>query len=184
MGGTVDLTKGGQIPTNIKYRDATGEIKTLDVLKALSINTDKELPLETQATNYFTAAALATEVTKELNNAKSLLEQTRSAFYTKYTLSKELRERNDGKKPTENMLQALVDATPEVTELTNKFNDAKYRAMLLNNLVKAFEQRGDMLRSLSARKRAELNSGQNDVVLHAPDTQSDWNLFNKPNVQI
>ncbi|MCA7081816.1 hypothetical protein LGL73_13780, partial [Staphylococcus aureus] len=76
-----------------------------------------------------------------------------------------LREANNGKKPTDTMINAAIVSDDEYDRLIKVVNRISYEYKALNRLAKAFEQRKDLMQSISAQRRAMQvyggsNSGQ------------------------
>lgn len=158
---TLDLEGLGKIDT-IKYYDYTGALRELSPSDILSYDKDN-LPYETQAITYYNILQLAEKLNLDLNNAKLTLEQVDSSLYLTYLNSADLITLNGNKKPTESMLQHAIANDTNHIDKAKEVNRAQARYRLVNGLVRAFEQRKDMIQSFSAKQRAEIAIGSNSA---------------------
>ena len=158
----VDLTGLDKLPEAIKYRDYNGAVQVLDPKKILALNSDN-LPFETQATTYYMVTQLAETASLDTNNKKAELERVRSSLYYSYAMDEKVRKDNGGKKATDAMLNAMVNVSATYQQALKFYNESKYRYNMLNNLMKAFEQRKDLIQSISAKQRVEMSTGQNTI---------------------
>ena len=159
---TLDVSELSSIPKEIKYRGYDGLVYSLKPSKILAFS-GPDLPFETQATTYFMVTQLAEIANLDVNNKKDALTRVRGSLYYWYSVDKDLRKDNGNRKPSDAVLQSLVDSNDKVKAAMEEYNVARYKYNTLNNLVKAFEQRKDLMQSLSAKKRAELQTGQNTL---------------------
>lgn len=156
----IDLSaEANRLPT-IKFRDYDNSVKEFDPRYVLPFDTNN-LPFESQATTYFQIAQLTEQANFAWKNAKVELDGVRSSLYTYYlrNLSK------DTKKPTENNISAHIMQDKRYTDAFNKTNLMERNYRILVQFTNAMSQRKDMLQSMSASKRAELQSGQNTSVV-------------------
>lgn len=161
MADSLDLTTLGKIDT-IKYYDYQGELREVSPQSILAFNKDN-LPYETQAIAYYNILQLAEKLNLDVNNAKLELEQVDSSLYLAYLTNLDLTTKAGNKKPTESMLQHAINQDENHIKYSEAVLNAQARYKLVNGLVKAFEQRKDMIQSYSAKARAELALGSNSA---------------------
>lgn len=161
MADSLDLSSLGNIST-IKYYDYQGNLKEVSPQEILAFNKDN-LPYETQAIAYYNMLQLAEKINLDVNNAKLRLEQIDSSLYLTYLTDMDLMTKAGNKKPTESMLQHAINQDQNHIEQYQKLIKAQTKYKLVNGLVKAFEQRKDMIQSYSAKARAELALGSNSA---------------------
>lgn len=153
----IDITNIGEIE-EISYRNQRGEIVTIDPKKLLGFNRNN-LPFESQANTYFLVARLAELAKLKVENLKVDQRKLQGELYAKYANDDGLKATNNGRKPTEGTISHMIDSDESMVELSKKLNNNNYKAQLLNRLVKAFEQRKDLMQSLSAQMRQENSFG-------------------------
>ncbi|MBT9670524.1 hypothetical protein GPK34_00535 [Secundilactobacillus kimchicus] len=149
--------------STIKYRDYDGSIKEMHPKEALSFN-GENIPYETQAITYFMVAQLLEQANLNLENSKVVLRRKAGELYNQFVVDEELVKRNNGKKPTDAMINSAINADDDYVKLNLQVNQLQTKYSILKDLFKAFEQRKDLMQSLSAQKRAEYNIGSNTVL--------------------
>lgn len=153
----IDITGIGELE-EISYRNQRGEVKTIDPKELLSFNR-QNLPFESQANTYFLVARLAELAKLKVENLKVDQRKLEGDLYNKYANDSDLKAANNNRKPTEGTISHMIDSNPSMVELTKSINEHNYKAQLLLRLVKAFEQRKDLMQSLSAQLRQENSFG-------------------------
>lgn len=168
MDNVIDLSNEANRLPVIKYRDYDNSVKEFDPRAVLPFST-KELPFETQATTYFVIAQLTEQANFNWKNAKVQQDKLRSDLYVHYI---QKAQDEGAKRPTENALSALIIGDSEFIKASNYVNamERNYRTLL--RFTSAMEQRKDMIQSMSASKRAELNSGFNDIRANDPNAET------------
>lgn len=73
----------------------------------------------------------------------------------KFKVRKEVEEATPQKKLTEKYLESFVEAHPDVVKLYKKINEYDSQLEIFKGLVKALEQRRDMIVQMSSNRRAE-----------------------------
>ena len=145
----------------IKYRDYDNSVKELDPQKVLAFSS-QNIPYETQATTYFVVAQLTERANFNWNNSKALVNQLRGELYKRYVA-----DLTGTKRPTENTISAHIESDPTYIKAINKCNECEFKYRTLLRLTNAFDQRKDLMQSLSASERAKWNSGQNTTLVNS-----------------
>ena len=158
----IDASKFNAIG-DIKYRDYDGEIKSINPQKALSFSSEN-IPFETQAITYYTVGQIMEQVNLQLESAKLNLNRRYSLLYLNLTVDPEMVKANKGRKPTEGMLNAKISLDKEYQEDEQVISQLQMKYNVLKNLFKAFEQRKDLMQSVSAQKRAQGNIKPNTAL--------------------
>lgn len=140
----------------LQYVTAQGEIKELDP-KALLTFSEDNLPLSATANDYFLVARLAERKRLEAKDLSSQLDALRGSLYIKYVKSESFKALNNGRKPPESMLNTAINSDASYLELQQKANDADYQARTLSWLVKALDMKSNLMQTVSANKRKELD---------------------------
>lgn len=140
----------------LRYVDAQGEIKTINPQELLTFQ-DNNLPFNSTANSYFLIARLAERKRLESKDLATQLNALRGSLYIKYLQSPTMKQANNGRKPPESMLNTAIEADSSYVSLQQKINAAEYQARVLNWLVKALEMKANMMQSVSANKRKELD---------------------------
>lgn len=148
------IIKGALQP--IQYVTARGEIKTIDPQALLTFD-ENNLPFSTIANAYFLVARLAERRRLEAKDLASQLDALNGSLYIKYVKDESFKQLNNGRKPPESMLQTAIKSDAQYIALQQKANEAEYQARSLNWLVKAIEVESNMVQSVSANKRKELD---------------------------
>lgn len=162
MNDKIDLTEYKGLPI-IRYRDYSGEIKEINPQEALAFGKNN-IPYESQAITYYTVTQLAQQANRVLESKKLQLQRKYSELYASSITDEALRKANGNKKPTEAMIGANIQTNSSYIELEEEVNEARYNALTLKDLAKAFEQRKDLMQSVAADVRLERNSGSNSGV--------------------
>lgn len=140
----------------LQYVNAQGEIKTIDPQALLTFD-ENNLPFSSTANAYFLVARLAERKRLEAKDLASQLDALNGSLYIKYVKDESFKQLNNGRKPPESMLQTAIKSDAQYIALQKKANDAEYQARSLNWLVKAIEMKANMMQSVSANKRKELD---------------------------
>lgn len=140
----------------LQYVNAQGEIKTIDPQALLTFD-ENNLPFSSTANAYFLVARLAERKRLEVKDLASQLDALNGSLYIKYVKDESFKQLNNGRKPPESMLQTAIKSDAQYIALQKKANDAEYQARSLNWLVKAIEMKANMMQSVSANKRKELD---------------------------
>lgn len=162
MGKSFDFSEFDAIDS-IKYRSFDNSVKEIRPFNALSFNSAK-IPYETQAITYYMVGQIMEQANLSLENVKLKQRQLAGALYNLYVKDKKLVELNNNKKPTDAMINAAIDANQSYVKLSKVVNDRQAKYNVLKDLFKAFEQRKDLMQSLSAQKRVEMNMGGNSAI--------------------
>jgi hypothetical protein len=137
--------------TKVTLRTATG-LKTMDVEQLFTINADNlSHEFATQASIY----AFFSVLQAQAEDASSRADFTKDQEYA--VADQYYRDRYDaeGKKFTEPSIKATVMTDQTYTEACNRRADKVFEAALLKALVKAMDQRAEMLVSLGSHLRHE-----------------------------
>jgi len=156
---SVDISNIKTIGT-IKYQDYAGNIKEIDVEKSLAFSSD-DIPYETQAIKYYMVGQLMNQLNREVEDVKLQQRRIQSQLYLKYVADAKLIALNNGKKPTEGLINAAINSDDTFIDICSSLNELQANAELMKTLYRAFEQRKDLMQSLSAQKRVEYNIGSN-----------------------
>lgn len=140
----------------IEYVNAQGEVITIDPQQLLTFNED-QLPFSDTANMYFLVARLAERKRLEAKDLDGQLDALRGTLYIKYVQDESLKQINNGRKPPENMLNTAIESDAQYLELQKRANDADYQARTLNWLVKALDMKSNLMQTVSANKRKELD---------------------------
>lgn len=140
----------------LQYVNAQGEIKTIDPQSLLTFD-ENNLPFSSTANAYFLVARLAERKRLEAKDLASQLDALNGSLYIKYVKDESFKQLNNGRKPPESMLQTAIKSDAQYIALQKKANEAEYQARSLNWLVKAIEMKANMMQSVSANKRKELD---------------------------
>lgn len=140
----------------IEYVNAQGEVITIDPQQLLTFNED-QLPFSDTANMYFLVARLAERKRLEAKDLEGQLDALRGTLYIKYVQDESLKQINNGRKPPENMLNTAIESDAQYLELQKRANDADYQARTLNWLVKALDMKSNLMQTVSANKRKELD---------------------------
>ena len=140
----------------IEYVNAQGEVITIDPQQLLTFNED-QLPFSDTANMYFLVARLAERKRLEAKDLEGQLDALRGTLYIKYVQDESLKQINNGRKPPENMLNTTIESDAQYLELQKRANDADYQARTLNWLVKALDMKSNLMQTVSANKRKELD---------------------------
>lgn len=140
----------------IEYVNAQGEVITIDPQQLLTFNED-QLPFSDTANMYFLVARLAEQKRLEAKDLEGQLDALRGTLYIKYVQDESLKQINNGRKPPENMLNTAIESDAQYLELQKQANDADYQARTLNWLVKALDMKSNLMQTVSANKRKELD---------------------------
>ncbi len=140
----------------LQYVNAQGEIKTIDPQALLTFD-ENNLPFSSTANAYFLVARLAERKRLEAKDLASQLDALNGSLYIKYVKDESFKQLNNGRKPPESMLQTAIKSDAQYIALQKKANEAEYQARSLNWLVKAIEMKANMMQSVSANKRKELD---------------------------
>lgn len=140
----------------LQYVNAQGEIKTIDPQALLTFD-ENNLPFSSTANAYFLVARLAERKRLEAKDLASQLDALNGSLYIKYVKDESFKQLNNGRKPPESMLQTAIKSDAQYITLQKKANEAEYQARSLNWLVKAIEMKANMMQSVSANKRKELD---------------------------
>ena len=140
----------------IEYVNAQGEVITIDPQQLLTFNED-QLPFSDTANMYFLVARLAERKRLEAKDLDGQLDALRGTLYIKYVQDESLKQINNGRKPPENMLNTAIESDAQYLELQKRANDADYQASTLNWLVKALDMKSNLMQTVSANKRKELD---------------------------
>lgn len=138
------------------YVDQQGNIKTLDPQKMLTFD-DDNLPFNKTANTYYLVARLAERKRLESKDLASQLDALRGSLYIQYIQDKNFKAINGGRKPPENMLNTAIESDAKYIKLSQAVNVADYQYRCLNWLVKALEMKANMMQSVSANKRKEID---------------------------
>lgn len=138
------------------YVDQQGNIKTLDPQKMLTFD-DNNLPFNKTANDYYLIARLAERKRLESKDLASQLDALRGSLYIQYIQDKNFKAINGGRKPPENMLNTAIESDAKYIKLSQAVNVADYQYRCLNWLVKALEMKANMMQSVSANKRKEID---------------------------
>ena len=106
---------------------------------------------------YFLVARLAERKRLEAKDLDGQLDALRGTLYIKYVQDESLKQINNGRKPPENMLNTAIESDAQYLELQKRANDADYQARTLNWLVKALDMKSNLMQTVSANKRKELD---------------------------
>ena len=167
MPNKLDLTQFDNI-SSIAYKDFNGEIKEIVPQDALAFSS-QDIPFETQAITYYTVSQLMEQANFKLESYKLALKQLEGKLYLSYVDNEDLRKKNNNKKPTDAMVNAAISSDDSYIKTSKAVLDLQEKANLLKNLFKAFEQRKDLMQSVAAQKRAELNIKNNTVTFDDND---------------
>ena len=149
-----DIIKDAILP--IKYVNRQGEIVEIDPEKLLTFNEDK-MPFGENSNVYFLIAELSERKRLEAKDLEGQLDALRGTLYIKYVQDESLKQINNGRKPPENMLKTAIESDAQYLELQKRANDADYQARTLNWLVKALDMKSNLMQTVSANKRKELD---------------------------
>lgn len=137
----------------ITVKDVSGNIHEYDLREELIINGhDLRTDLEDQPSKYMFWTGMLERVRANLEAAERELEYVVSELYEPI---RERLEARTGTKPTKAQIDSLVTQHPSYREHREKVDGAKYQASRLNYVVKAFEQRKDMLIQISTSERKQ-----------------------------
>jgi len=150
---TIDTSSLGRLRSVNIYSSITGKYREITPQELLSFDSNN-IPFETQAINYYQIAELAERANYRLENAKQDVDHRHGQLYNKFVSDPALREANNGKKPTDTMINAAIVSDDEYDQLIKIVNRISYEYKALNRLSKAFEQRKDLMQSISAQRRA------------------------------
>lgn len=153
----IDISNIGDLE-EISYRNHSGKVTTINPKQLLAFNRSN-LPFESQANTYFLIARLAELAKLKVENSKVELDKLEGELYNQYANDPELKAKNNNKKPTEGTLSSLIASNQQHADLSLRINQENYKAQVLLRLVKAFEQRKDLIQSLSAQLRQENSFG-------------------------
>lgn len=151
----LDFSKFDAIES-IKYRDYDGEIKEIVPHDALAFSSEN-IPFETQAITYYTVSQIMEQANLSLEDAKLSQSKLHAKLYLQYAVSEALIKANKGRKPTDAMINASIDLNDDYIKVSKLVTTRRMKYNVLKNLFKAFEQRKDLMQSISAQKRAENN---------------------------
>lgn len=140
----------------LQYVNAQGDIKTIDPQSLLTFD-ENNLPFSSTANAYFLVARLAERKRLEAKDLASQLDALNGSLYIKYVKDESFKQLNNGRKPPESMLQTAIKSDAQYIALQKKANETEYQARSLNWLVKAIEMKANMMQSVSANKRKELD---------------------------
>lgn len=140
----------------LQYVNAQGDIKTINPQALLTFD-ENNLPFSSTANAYFLVARLAERKRLEAKDLASQLDALNGSLYIKYVKNESFKQLNNGRKPPESMIQTAIKSDAQYIALQKKANEAEYQARSLNWLVKAIEMKSNMMQSVSANKRKELD---------------------------
>ena len=141
----------------LKYRDFDGQIKTMQPREMLSFSID-QVPYEDQANNYYIVSMLCEQANLAFENSKVDLDRIQGEIYNQFL---DRLTKSEGRKPSEARLSTLVNQNPNFIKARKEVNDKRYKYQVLNRLTRAFEQRKDLMQTISANKRAQLQQPEN-----------------------
>lgn len=134
----------------IKYGNET---INFNIFKEANINEeDIEREIKSQPSKY----AFLFVLHKKLLTKFETLRQHRQELYGKlYAISKGKVSKSTGRPFSDDLSKAWVEAHPRYTKLTHQCIKAKDEADVLQGCVRAFEQRKDLIQTLSSNTRKE-----------------------------
>lgn len=160
----------------LRYRDFDGQVKTIQPRELLAFNSDA-VPYEDQANNYYLVSLLCEQANLTYENSKVDLDRIQGKTYTQFLTDLTKKE---GKKPSEARLANLINQDSLCIQMRKKVNQLRYNYQVLNRLTKAFEQRKDLMQTISANKRAQLQQPENSGITPYDEAQARTkSLFNK-----
>lgn len=147
----------------IKYTNANGEIKELNPQQLLTFDANQlvtGVPFQSTANVYYLVARLAERKKLEAKDLDTQLDALRSSLYIQYVQDKNLIQLNNGRKPPESMLNTAIQGDTSFIALSKKRNEVDYQSRCLSWLVKALEMKANMMQSLSANQRKQMEMTQ------------------------
>jgi len=155
----LDFTQLGNLES-IKYQSYDGSIKEIVPERDLAFGSDS-IPFETQAIEYYNVVQLTEKVNRQLEELKLGQNRISAQLYNKFVADPAVRASNGGKKPSDTMINNLVTSDDSYIRVSQAVLKTQYNYSSLKGLAKAYEQRKDLMQSLSAQKRSELGIGNN-----------------------
>lgn len=153
----MDIIKDAMKP--IQYYDSQGNLKTINTQALLAIN-ENNLEYDL-APSYFLIARLEANARLMVKDLDNKLSAKHGELYAKYSVDSELRKMNNGKKPTENMINSAIECDDDYKQLNTEYIKADYRLRVFSYLLKALDTKVNLTQSLSARKRMEQQLSKN-----------------------
>lgn len=154
MSDILDLSKK-ELTTKIRLRDLAGNIVTLDPKKLLSIS-DSELSNDIQniSVESFTVQRAKDMAELDMQNAKQAIKVVSGQLYNKYIASPVLKQKNNGRKPTESQIKSAITATSGYNTLVQSYNKKNYVFMVLKDLSYDMQNKSNLLQTESSNQRA------------------------------
>lgn len=145
---------------SIKVIDGVGNEVTYDVLGDLRVDDyNANTELKFQHSKYRRYADIFTRITYYLEEAEVEL----SAIGSRINLDVRNKYLNATKKqPTQDIVNSEIQSREEYIEQQKKVNQLKYQKQQLQYILKAFEQRKDMLVQYTAHLRKDVEHGTMD----------------------
>lgn len=137
----------------VTVRDVSGNVFEYDMKEELMINRhDLRKELEEQPSKYMFWTGMLERVRANLEAAERELDYVVSELYEPV---RERLEARMGKNPTKAQIEAMINQQDTYQEYKMKVEDSEYQSRRLSYIVKAFEQRKDMLVQISTADRKQ-----------------------------
>lgn len=139
----------------VTIKDASGNVHEYDLEEELTINRhDLRKELEEQSSKYMFWTGMLERVRANLEVAERELEFVESELYEPIRVK--LRQTMGGtSNPTKAQIEAMINQQNSYQEYRKKVEEASYQVKRLAYIVKAFEQRKDMLVQISTSDRKQ-----------------------------
>ena len=134
----------------IQYGEEFFKFNLFEELLITEARMDSEL--KTQASSFAFIAMLHKKLIRVVDDKKMEMDKT---YYTKYLEGKELTQESSGRPFTDDQAKAYASSHKEYIKAIQAYNDAKEKAGVISVCVDSFEQRKDLLQTLSANLRKD-----------------------------
>lgn len=145
------VVKVGSLDFNtIRIVDNNGETQSYNISDMLSFNENNyEVAYTEQAASYVYWASVYAITKEQEESANNLLDKVHADQYAVAFN----RLSGTGARPTKDAIESVIIQSPQYQDQKKVYFEAKRLAMQLQYLVKAFEQRRDMLIQFGAERR-------------------------------
>lgn len=145
-------TKSSILDINLKI---SGEKVKFNLLEELQINTRKVNEELMEQPTHFAYLSLLMVKTKQIKDQKEhALEKVRNAIFIDY---KDDIDNNTGRPYSNDLAEAYITEQDEYQEALKEYQEAETNFLQIKTCVDSFQQRKDLLQSLSANIRQEKN---------------------------
>lgn len=137
---------------SIKYGGKTYKFNLFEELQVSEAQVNREL--KTQASSYSFLTTLHKSLVKQYEQAEARKKKVYAQLYVKL----KTQSNTGGRPPSDDLVKQQVESNKLYQKVVNNTIQYKYQMGILESAVRSFEQRKDILQSLSANLRNENKS--------------------------